>query len=109
MRPLLLTDDQVHSILKIAFHPKEMSETLSSGFIDENERKLAEEEQDEEGPRTIEAQLTPFRCFLAFCEARRPEQSPARFDFSAVALKSTVEAAPPCADFRRYPLRRLSC
>ena len=46
LRPLLLTDDQVHSILKIAFHPKEVGDLIKR-FIDENERKLAEEEQDE--------------------------------------------------------------
>lgn len=46
LRPLLLTDEQVHAILKIAFHPKEVGDLIKR-YIDENERKLDEEEQDE--------------------------------------------------------------
>ena len=46
LRPLLLTDEQVHSVLKVAFHPKEVGDLIKR-FIDENERKLDEEEQDE--------------------------------------------------------------
>lgn len=46
LRPLLLTDDQVHSILKVAFHPKEIGDLIKR-FVDENERKFAEEEQAE--------------------------------------------------------------
>ena len=44
LRPLLLTDEQVHAILKIAFHPKEIGDLIKR-FVDENERKLADEEQ----------------------------------------------------------------
>ena len=46
LRPLLLTDEQVYSILKVAFHPKEIGDLINR-FIDENERKLTEDEQDE--------------------------------------------------------------
>lgn len=46
LRPLLLTDEQVYSILKVAFHPKEIGDLIKR-FIDENERKLSEDEQDE--------------------------------------------------------------
>lgn len=46
LRPLLLTDEQVHAILKVAFHPKEVGDLIKR-FIDENERKLDEEEHDE--------------------------------------------------------------
>ena len=46
IHPLLLTDEQVHAILKIAFHPKEVGDRIKR-FIDENERKLDEEEHDE--------------------------------------------------------------
>jgi len=46
LRPLLLTDEQVHTILKVAFHPKEIGDLIKR-FIDENERKLSEDEQDE--------------------------------------------------------------
>lgn len=46
LRPLLLTDEQVYSILKVAFHPKEIGDLIKQ-FIDENERKLSEDEPDE--------------------------------------------------------------
>lgn len=46
IRPLLLTDEQVHAILKVAFHPKEVGDYITR-CIDENEKKLAENEDDE--------------------------------------------------------------
>ena len=46
LRPLLLTDEQVHSILKVAFHRKEVGDLIEH-FITENEKEIAEEKQDE--------------------------------------------------------------
>lgn len=46
IRPLLLTDEQIHAILKVAFHTKEVGELIER-FIDENEKEIAEDEQDE--------------------------------------------------------------
>ena len=46
LRPLLLTDEQVYSILKVAFHPKEIGDLIKR-FIDENERTLSEDKQYE--------------------------------------------------------------
>lgn len=46
LRPLLLTDEQVHVILKVAFHRKEVGELIER-FITENEKEIAKDEQDE--------------------------------------------------------------
>ena len=46
LRPLLLTDEQVHSILKVAFHRKEVGDLIEH-FITENEKEIAEDERAE--------------------------------------------------------------
>lgn len=46
IRPLLLTDEQVHAILKVAFHRKEVGDLIER-FIYENEKEIVEDEDDE--------------------------------------------------------------
>ena len=41
--PLLLTDDQVYSLLKVIFHRPEVDQILKQ-MIEENRRKISEEE-----------------------------------------------------------------
>ena len=46
LKPALLTDDQVHSLLKIIFHKPEVNEILNR-MIAEAEKKIEKDETDE--------------------------------------------------------------
>ena len=46
LKPTLLSDDQVHSLLKIIFHKPEVNEILNR-MIEEAEKKIEEDETDE--------------------------------------------------------------
>ena len=46
LKPTLLSDDQVHSLLKIIFHKPEVNEILNR-MIAEAEKKIEEDETDE--------------------------------------------------------------
>ena len=46
LKPTLLSDDQVHSLLKIIFHKPEVNEILNR-MIAEAEKKIEEDKTDE--------------------------------------------------------------
>jgi hypothetical protein len=62
--PLLLTDEQVYSILKVAFHRPEVGETVRR-LIEENVQKDENGDEGPENPSERGRNYTPSRCSCA--------------------------------------------